>query len=61
MSLQAASRDFTPQFGTDFDMLVTPTMAITPPEVGWIWQGPTPTRGAAGERHPHGRLHAMST
>lgn len=46
MSLQEASRDFTPQFGTDFDVLVTPTMAITPPEVGWIWQGAEADPGA---------------
>ncbi len=37
--LQKASRDFTPQFGRDFDLLLTPTMAIEPPEVGWIWTG----------------------
>ncbi|MHB1138319.1 MAG: amidase, partial [Microthrixaceae bacterium] len=39
MQLQAASRAMTEQFGRDFDVLVTPTMAIEPPEVGWIWQG----------------------
>jgi amidase len=37
--LQRASRGVTAQFGTDFDVLVTPTMAIEPPEVGYIWQG----------------------
>ena len=37
--LQKASREFTPQFGRDFDLLLTPTMAIEPPEVGWIWEG----------------------
>lgn len=37
--LQEASRQFTPQFGSDFDVLVTPTMAVEPPEVGSIWAG----------------------
>ncbi len=39
MRLQRASRLLTEQFGRDFDVLVTPTMAIEPPEVGWIWNG----------------------
>ena len=39
MMLQRASRGFTPQFGRDFDLLLTPTMAIEPPPVGWIWEG----------------------
>lgn len=39
MALQRASRRFVEPFGRDFDVLLTPTMAITPPEVGWIWQG----------------------
>ena len=29
----------TAQFGRDFDVLVTPTMAVEPPEVGSIWEG----------------------
>ena len=37
--LQLASRAFTPQFGRDFDILVTPTMAVEPPEVGSVWAG----------------------
>lgn len=37
--LQRASRLFTEQFGTDFDVLVSPTMAVLPPEVGSIWLG----------------------
>jgi amidase len=39
MSLQQASRRFVEPFGNDFDLLLTPTMAIEPPEVGWIWNG----------------------
>jgi amidase len=39
MSLQDASRQFTAQFGRDFDVLVTPTMAVEPPLVGSIWAG----------------------
>jgi len=37
--LQRSSRAFTPQFGRDFDVLVTPTMAVEPPEVGSVWAG----------------------
>jgi len=37
--LQRASRELTMQFGRDFDVLVTPTMAVAPPEVGSIWEG----------------------
>ena len=39
MQLQLASRVLTAQFGRDFDVLVTPTMAVEPPEVGSIWEG----------------------
>ena len=39
IALQDASRAFTPQFGRDFDVLVTPTMAVEPPAVGSIWAG----------------------
>ena len=39
MQLQRASRLLTAQFGRDFDVLVTPTMAVEPPEVGSIWEG----------------------
>ncbi|MFM7069323.1 MAG: amidase, partial [Actinomycetes bacterium] len=37
--LQLLSRRFVEQFGRDFDVLVTPTMAIEPPEVGSVWVG----------------------
>lgn len=46
LGLQRASRGFTPQFGRDFDVLLTPTMAIEPPPVGWIWQGSEDDPGA---------------
>jgi amidase len=46
MSLQDLSREFTAQFGTDFDVLVTPTMAVEPPEVGSIWAGMDENPGA---------------
>jgi amidase len=46
MALQDASRQFTPQFGRDFDVLVTPTMAVEPPEVGSIWAGADQDPGA---------------
>jgi len=46
MMLQRASRGFTPQFGRDFDVLLTPTMAIEPPPVGWIWEGAEDNPGA---------------
>jgi amidase len=46
MMLQDASREFTPQFGTDFDVLVTPTMAVVPPLVGSIWEGVEDDPGA---------------
>lgn len=39
MDLQMRSRGFTEAFGTDFDVLLTPTMAVEPPEVGSIWAG----------------------
>jgi amidase len=37
--LQRVSRVFTAQFGRDLDVLVTPTMAVEPPEVGSVWAG----------------------
>lgn len=37
--IQLLSRRFTTQFGRDFDLLVTPTMAIEPPPVGWLFEG----------------------
>ncbi len=46
MTLQRASRVVTSQFGRDFDVLVTPTMAVEPPEVGSIWAGADADPGA---------------
>ncbi len=46
VALQEASRQFTPQFGRDFDVLVTPTMAVVPPPVGSIWDGMDQDPGA---------------
>lgn len=46
MMLQIASRHVTSQFGTDFDVLVTPTMAVEPPPVGSIWDGMEENPGA---------------
>ena len=37
--LQRVSRRFVEPFGRDFDLLLTPGMAIEPPEVGSIWAG----------------------
>jgi amidase len=37
--LQEASREFTSQFGRDVDVVVSPTMAVEPPEVGAVWAG----------------------
>lgn len=39
MTLQRQSRLMTQQFGRDFDVLVTPTMAVEPIPVGAIWNG----------------------
>ena len=39
MDLQMRSRDFTAAFGRDFDLLLTPAMAIEPPPVGWVFEG----------------------
>ncbi len=36
----------TSQFGRDFDVLVTPTMAVEPPLVGSIWAGAEDDPGA---------------
>ena len=44
--LQMASRVLIEQFGRDFDVLVTPTMAVEPPEVGSIWNGVEDEPGA---------------
>ena len=45
-SLQLLSRYFVEQFGRDFDVLVTPTMAVEPPKVGSIWEGMDADPGA---------------
>jgi len=37
--LQLLSRQFVEQFGQQFDVLVTPTMAVEPPQVDTIWEG----------------------
>ncbi|MCB1256156.1 MAG: amidase [Microthrixaceae bacterium] len=37
--LQYLSRRFMEQFGRDFDLLVSPTMAIEPPAAGWLFEG----------------------
>lgn len=39
LSLQRATREIVGQFSRDYDVLVTPTMAVEPPEVGSIWVG----------------------
>ncbi len=39
LELQRASRGMLDQFGHHYDVLVTPTMAVEPPEVGSIWVG----------------------
>lgn len=44
--LQRASRAFVAQFGADVDVLVTPTMAVEPPEVGSVWAGVEDDPGA---------------
>lgn len=46
MNLQMQSRAFTAAFGSDFDVLLTPTMAVEPPEVGSIWSGSGSDPGA---------------
>jgi len=46
MLLQRSSRELTSQFGRDFDVLVTPTMAVEPIEVGAIWEGMDDNPGA---------------
>ncbi len=46
IDLQLGSRQMTPQFGRDFDVLVTPTMAVEPPRVGSIWEGSEDDPGA---------------
>ncbi len=46
MDLQRESRLFTAAFGVDFDVLLSPTMAIEPPPVGWIWEGSENDRSA---------------
>jgi amidase len=37
--LQRTSRDFAARFGRDFDVLLTPTMAVLPMRVGEVWAG----------------------
>ena len=44
--LQNASRVLIEQFDRDFDVLVTPTMAVEPPPVGSIWNGVEEEPGA---------------
>jgi len=39
MTLQLATRSFVPQWGRDFDVLLTPTMAVEPLRVGELWEG----------------------
>lgn len=39
MDLQMQSRGLVAHFGSDFDLLLTPTMAVEPPVVGSIWEG----------------------
>ncbi len=46
LMLQAASRVLIEQFGRDFDVRVTPTMAVEPPAVGSIWNGVEEEPGA---------------
>lgn len=46
MMLQRSSRGLTEQFGGEFDVLVTPTMAIEPPEIGALWAGAEDNPGA---------------
>ncbi len=46
MTLQEESRALTAQFGRDFDVLLTPTMAVEPPAVGSIWEGMDTDPGA---------------
>lgn len=48
LSLQRMSREFVSQFGSDFDVLVTPTMAIEPPKVGWLFEGSDENPGVIG-------------
>jgi len=37
--MQIVSRIITSSWGRDFDVLLTPTMAVEPPKVGAIWEG----------------------
>lgn len=46
IALQESSRALTMQFGRDYDILVTPTMAIEPLKVGAIWNGADDDPGA---------------
>lgn len=46
LALQRVSRQFVEPFGRDFDLLLTPTMAVEPPRVGWIRQGAGDDPGA---------------
>lgn len=38
LELQTVSREVASGFGSDFDLLLTPTLGTEPPEVGWLWQ-----------------------
>ena len=56
--LQEASRAFTAQFGRDFDVFVSPTMAIEPPLVGChLGRRRGRSEGPGHQLHSHGRLH----
>lgn len=46
MGLEVLSREIVGQFGAEFDVLVTPTMAVEPPRVGSIWDGAEQEPGA---------------
>ncbi len=40
LELQRTSRAYVAQFGSDFDLLLSPTLAIEPPKVGWLFADP---------------------
>ncbi len=39
LGLQIVSRLIVASWGRDFDILLTPTCATLPPEIGWLWEG----------------------
>ena len=39
LRLQIFSRGVTASFGRDFDLLLTPTLAMEPPKIGWVFEG----------------------